>query len=58
MNPEDELVVCLNKIEATARDARIYLQNRQWNMLNNLLNRIERDAREGSYCVWDIADMA
>ena len=54
---EDELRAHLNMIIALAMDAQIMLTNRQYPTLNNQLTRIERTAREASYCIFDIADM-
>lgn len=53
---EDELAECINLIEATVRDVRIFVQNKQYTRANTLLHRIERYARQGTYCVGDIED--
>ena len=57
MSIEDEIRANLNLIISLAQDAHFMLTNRQMNNLNNQLTRIERSAREASYCIFDMGDL-
>ena len=58
LNPEDELAECVNCIVAEAAKLTGELDKNHMHELHNSLNRIERWARTGGYCIFDIADMA
>lgn len=58
MNPEDELALCVGYIITEAQKLAGHLDKSHMHELANSLNRIERWARTGGYCIFDIADMA
>ncbi len=57
VNIEDEIAANVRQIIALAMNAQWMVQNKQWNQLNNQLNKIERTAREASYCIFDMGDL-
>ncbi len=57
MTTEEELTANVRLVLALAMDAQWMLQNKQWKHLNNQLTRIERTAREASYCIFDMGDL-
>lgn len=58
LNPEDELAECVNCIVAEVEKMKVHATKQHLHELSNSLNRIERWARTGGYCIFDIADMA
>ena len=58
MTPKEELEDCLSSLVLMAARAQVLQREGYMYELNNLLNRMERVARQGSYCIFDIADMA
>ena len=57
VSTEDELVANVRQVLALAMNAQWMLENKQWKHLNNQLTRIERTAREASYCIFDMGDL-
>ncbi len=57
MSLEDELTANVRQVLALAMNAQWMLENKQWTQLNNQLTKIERTAREASYCIFDMGDL-
>ena len=54
---EDEVRSNLDLIIAMAQEAKLMIPNKQWMKINNQITRIERTAREASYCIFDMGDL-
>lgn len=57
-DPSEELSECVNRIVAEAEKLKPELEKKHLHELANSLARIERWARTGGYCIFNMADMA
>lgn len=56
-DPEQELLTTMGALELLMVRARVLHHENKLMELSTVLNRIQRIALEGTYCICDIADM-